>query len=414
MGIDLEVQQTPDQRPDAPPEQPAQMPVSDGLPDLRMVKWLTRVIVYPGVTLLIPLDHFVLGMGWLEAVFAHVGGYALATAAIELAFAQGERLRKRSIYPFQLALHVGEMQLFDTAMENALFAMVRLLKLQGAFLALRADSSLTLAALQGLNRTEAERYLLIGDPCVRQAISASAPVSLRRSRDLMAEVIIPAGRQVVFVPLRSTERVIGVLGLLARSSNGDVRDFELLAAIGLALGVTLENLRQKDELRELAAVDELTGVSNRRHFFDQLDREVRSAARYQAPLAVLMLDFDGLKTINDTFGHIGGDEALCALAQRLVRFSRASDLVARIGGDEFAVILPRTDAQGAQDLSHRLQRAVEDGALALDGGRQIAIAISCGAAAFPDDAQDAETLLRQADANMYSAKMARRRAVRRA
>ncbi len=413
MSVDLDTRPAPEA---VPPhrQNAADAVLADPLKEVRVLKRRVEIGVYGALVCLVPFYYFVLAFSGFQLLILYVISFLIAVTAIEGAFAQMFKLKKRSAFPVQLAVHVGGIQLFNTAMENSLAAVVRLLNLRGAFLVLRADDgSLTLSALQGLSRTEAERYLLIGDACVRHAVSASTPVCLHPDRDLLAEVIIPAGQQVVFVPLRSTERLIGVMGLLAGSSNKDVSDFQLLNIMGLALGVILENLRQKEELRELAAVDELTKVSNRRHFFDQLSREVCSAARYDTPLAVLMLDFDGLKTINDTFGHTAGDEALCALAQRLVRFSRASDLVARIGGDEFAVILPRTDAQGAQDLSHRLQRAVEDESLPFGEGQRIAIAISCGVAAFPDDAQDAETLLRRADANMYGAKMARRRPVRR-
>ena len=412
MTVDFETRPAAEAVP--PRQTSADAALADPLKEVRTLKRRVQIGVYSALVATVPIYAFILAFTGIQLLVIYIISLIIATTAIEGAFAQMLKLKKRSAYPVQLALHVGGMQMFDTAMENALGALVRLLNLQGAFLVLRADdSSLSLAALHGISRTEAERYLLVGDPCVRHAISASTPVSLDPSRDLLAEVIIPAGQQIVFVPLRSPERLMGMLGLLARSSNKDVCDFQLLAIMGLSLGVVLENLRQRDELRELAAVDELTKVSNRRHFFEQLDREVRSAARYEAPLSVLMLDFDGLKSINDTFGHTIGDDALRALAQRLVRFSRASDLVARIGGDEFAIILSRTDAQGAQDLSGRLQQAVEEQPLPLEDGQQVSIAISCGVAAFPDDAQDAETLLRRADANMYCAKIARRRPVRR-
>lgn len=413
MSVDLDTRPADEAVPPRA-QNPPDAALADPLKEVRILKRRVQIGVYAAILAFEPFYLFVLHYSVAQLLAGLAIGLFIATTAIELAFDQMFKLKKRSAYPVQLAVHVGGIQLFDTAMENALAAVVRLLNLQGAFLVLRADDgSLTLSALHGLGRTEAERYLLVGDACVRHAVSASTPVALHPNRDLLAEVIIPPGQQVVFVPLRSTERLTGMLGLLARSSNKDVCDFQLLSIMGLSLGVILENLRQKDELRELAAVDELTKVSNRRHFFEQLDREVWTAVRYEATLAVVMLDFDRLKVINDTFGHTVGDEALRALAQRLVRFSRASDLVARIGGDEFAIILPRTDVQGAQELACRLQQAVEEQSLSLPDGQQVSIAISCGVAAFPDDAQDAETLLRRADANMYSAKTARRRPVRR-
>jgi len=171
--------------------------------------------------------------------------------------------------------------------------------------------------------------------------------------------------------------------------------------------MSLESLRQRDELRTMAAIDELTRVYNRRYFFDQLDRELASARRYSVPVSVLMLDLDGLKGLNDSFGHETGDEALRTLAQRLVRYSRASDIVARVGGDEFAVILSRTDSEGAAQIARRLQSSVEDEVPVAGKGRGVRIAVSFGFASFPEDAEDAGQLLRQADGRMYAAKAAR-------
>jgi diguanylate cyclase (GGDEF)-like protein len=240
-------------------------------------------------------------------------------------------------------------------------------------------------------------------------LSSGEPVALRSSDDLLAEAIMAPGMQVVFVPVQSYRRMMGVMGLLADGSNADMRDRELMDSLGIALGVSLESLRQRDELRMLAVIDELTKVYNRRYFFDQLDREIAAASRYATPVSVLVFDLDGLKKLNDSFGHDIGDEALRSLAQRLVRYSRASDVVARLGGDEFAVILPRTDCAGAKEIAQRLQSCVESDVLATGKGRELHLAVSCGRASFPEDAVDAGMLLRNADGHMYAAKAARAR-----
>jgi diguanylate cyclase (GGDEF)-like protein len=203
--------------------------------------------------------------------------------------------------------------------------------------------------------------------------------------------------------------MMGVMALLADGSNIDLRDRELLSSLGIALGVSLENLRQRDELRTMAAIDDLTKVYNRRYFFDQLDREIAAANRYGTPVSVLVFDLDDLKKLNDSFGHSLGDEALRSLAQRLVRYSRASDVVARMGGDEFAVILPRTDSDGAAEIAGRLQSCVESDVLTAEQGRELRLAVSCGRASFPEDADDVGVLLRKADGQMYAAKAARAR-----
>jgi diguanylate cyclase (GGDEF)-like protein len=243
-------------------------------------------------------------------------------------------------------------------------------------------------------------------------MAGKQPVALRTGNDpddLLSEAIVAPGQQIVFVPVQSFQKVVGIAGLLADESNSDMRDSELLVSLGSALGVALESVRYGDELRILAAVDDLTNVYNRRYFFDQLGREMSAARRYNLPLSVLVLDLDGLKLLNDNFGHGLGDEALRTVAQRLVRFSRASDIVARLGGDEFAVILPRTDRVGAREIGHRLKTSVEGDGLATVPGREIRISVSCGWASFREDADDIDALLRQGDGRMYAAKAARSR-----
>jgi diguanylate cyclase (GGDEF)-like protein len=372
------------------------------------VKWWTRLIVYPGVALLIPLDHFLSGLTWQQAFSVHVGGFVIATIAIELAFAQVFKLRKRGVYPGAVSFQLGAMPSFDAACQGAVVVMDRLLRLRGSFLALQnGGGSLSLVALTNLSRVDVERYLRMGAAGVQRALTAKKVVALHPDSDLLAEAIMTPRQRVVFVPVQSFQRVMGIVGLVADRPTSDLRDSELLVSLGYALGVSLESLRQHDELRTLAAIDDLTNVYNRRYFFDQLDREVSAASRYSTPVSVLILDLDGLKNLNDSFGHGVGDEALRTLAQRLVRYSRASDIVARLGGDEFAVILPRTPSKGAADIARRLQASVEKEALVAVPGRELRIGVSCGLATLPDDADDVGHLIRQADGRMYAAKAAR-------
>lgn len=412
MSAEVELRGALDRAPDAP-QPPVETVVPDHLRDLRRVKWWTRMIVYPGVTLLIPLDHFLWGVTWQQALSVHLGGYAIATLAIELAFTQVFKLRKRSAYPADISLRLGTLPTFDVGCQAAVAIMDRLLGLRGSFLALHSQSGfLSLMALSSLSRVDADRYLRLSAACVQQALSTKQVVVPCPDDEFPSEMIMPLGQQVVFVPVQSFRGVMGVLGLLADKSNSDLRDAELLTSLGYAVGASLQSLRQRDELRTMAAVDELTRVYNRRHFFDQLDRELAAARRYSVPVSVLILDLDGLKQLNDSFGHEAGDEALRTLAQRLMRYSRASDIVARLGGDEFAVILSRTDSEGAAQIARRLQESVEDEVPVAGRHRRLRIAVSFGFASFPEDAEDAGQLIRQADGRMYAAKAARRGSAR--
>jgi len=392
---------------DAAPSGDVAVAAVDFLKDVWRVKRLTQIGVYAAILAALPFDYLALGLSSGQLLVVLAIGAVIATIAIEGAFAEMFRLRKRTAYPGAVALQLGALPTFDAACQAMEAIIERLLHPRGSFLTLQNEGGFfSLVALSNMSRLDADRYLRLGAGCIQQALSSREPVGLRPNNDLLAGVLPPHG-QIVFVPVQSFQRVIGVLGLLADDSNADLRDRELLVSLGTALGVSLESLRQRDDLRMLAAIDELTKVYNRHHFFDQLDREIAVAQRYSVPVSVLIFDLDGLKKLNDSFGHGLGDEALRILAQRLVRFSRASDVVARLGGDEFAVILPRTDRAGAAGMARRLQSSVEHEPLSAVPGREMRLAVSCGLASFPEDASDSSALIRHADGQMYAAKAAR-------
>ena len=393
---------------DAAPSGDVAVAAADFLKDVRRVRRLTRLGVYSGIFAALPIYYLALGFSAAQLLAVLVIGLLIATTAIEGAFAEVSRLRKRSAYPGAVALQLGALPTFDAACQAMVAIMGKLLHLKASFLTLQNDGGFfSLVALSNLSRVDADRCLRLGAGCIQKAIASRQPIGLRPNTDLLAEALTAPHRQVVFVPVQSFRRVMGVLGLIGDDANADLRDRELLASLGTALGVSLESLRQRDDLRMLAAIDELTKVYNRHYFFDQLDREIAAARRYWVPVSVLVFDLDGLKKLNDSFGHGVGDEALRTLAQRLVRFSRASDVVARLGGDEFAVILPRTDRAGAAEMARRLQGSVENEPLTAVPGRELRLAVSCGLASFPEDASDSGTLMRHADGHMYAAKAAR-------
>jgi diguanylate cyclase (GGDEF)-like protein len=165
-----------------------------------------------------------------------------------------------------------------------------------------------------------------------------------------------------------------------------------------------------NDLRRLANIDALTGILNRRSFVERAEVEIMRARRAGKPLCVLMLDIDHFKQINDTYGHAGGDTALRALAQTLRGAIRPSDLLGRLGGEEFAVLLPDTAPEAALVLAERL-RAVVDQSLVNFGGLAIRQTVSIGCAAGLDGEAGLDALLRDADHALYAAKAAGRNRV---
>ncbi len=169
--------------------------------------------------------------------------------------------------------------------------------------------------------------------------------------------------------------------------------------------------RYARELMRLASTDGLTGTLNRHSFLERGAAELGRAQRRQSPLAVLMLDADHFKRINDTYGHAGGDAALRGLALAVIRAARASDLVGRLGGEEFALLLPDTTEAAALAFAQRLRADVEGLAIP-HGDRTIRMTVSIGIAGRRgDDNSDLASLLREADEALYDAKAAGRNRV---
>jgi diguanylate cyclase (GGDEF)-like protein len=195
---------------------------------------------------------------------------------------------------------------------------------------------------------------------------------------------------------------VGALGYIT-----DPTDLDLLRARARTL---LEFKNYLDSCEEAAFTDHLTGLANRRRFERQLEREVARAARYDHAFCVLLIDIDNFKEVNDTYGHDAGDEALRRVGNAVQAGTRGIDTGARIGGDEFAVILPETDLEHGLEVAERLRAAVAS--MEVDGAGPISA--SFGVAEFPSCAATGEELKAAADAALYGAKRGGRDRVGRA
>lgn len=164
-------------------------------------------------------------------------------------------------------------------------------------------------------------------------------------------------------------------------------------------------------LEKSSQTDPLTGVANRRHFDNQLKSETTRSARSSVECALILLDIDHFKRINDTFGHPTGDRVICALADLCVNQSREIDLVARLGGEEFAVILPDTNITDAKNLAERIRKHVEDISVTGDAGEIVKWTISLGVSSLPESRSSRytteivmEMFIKKADNALYEAK----------
>lgn len=182
------------------------------------------------------------------------------------------------------------------------------------------------------------------------------------------------------------------------SEQGDLESYEVIAE-----DVTKQR-ELEDRLRRLAASDSLTGLANYRHLVDVLDSEIRRSKRTNRGFAMLFFDVDGLKQINDTYGHLIGSQALCRLADVLCSWSRDIDTPARFGGDEFALVLPETSEESANLVARRICEGIAN------DGRGPKVAVSFGLAIYPSNGNSIESLLSEADSSLYSMKRERKSA----
>ena len=165
------------------------------------------------------------------------------------------------------------------------------------------------------------------------------------------------------------------------------------------MGLAIASAAARAELTRLAETDPLTGLANRRAFEARLEAEIRHARTTGAPLSVVVLDLDHFKEVNDRHGHEEGDRTLRTLAARMRSSTRASDVIARIGGEEFAWLLPGTAVEGARALADRLRRIIAAEPFGVAGTRTIS-----GGVAELGPGGDGAGLLRAADARLYAAK----------
>jgi diguanylate cyclase (GGDEF)-like protein len=256
----------------------------------------------------------------------------------------------------------------------------------------------------------AEMAVFITDAKHVASLPPGAPAAAAPLKTLFAEARAPLLDQlnaIVTIHQRESERVLAELKFM---------QFIILLAVMATLtaeaAVIFRPMIRRievftGEIVRLATIDPLTGLANRRGFFDAAAAELDRARRYGRKLTLMMLDADHFKRINDAYGHAGGDEALRHLAEILASTLRASDLAGRLGGEEFAVLLPETDCDGARQLAQRLRMSIATAPL-LIGGTLVTLTVSVGVAAVPVDelagSAAIEQALRDADEAMYRAK----------
>jgi diguanylate cyclase (GGDEF)-like protein len=285
----------------------------------------------------------------------------------------------------------------DEVLSRVLEAAGQATDADGALVWIGNASGPPLVATLGLTQDEAERQAIAGPPNGRRARAIG--MTYRYAADELSQNgdLIRSG---LAVPMGERDDDEGFLAVFSRSEQefGDEAVDELEQLVQRA-APAIENAQRFREARQLADLDALTGLHNRRYFHETLAREVARAHRYSRSLALIVFDLDDFKAINDRIGHLAGDGVLADAAARVRDVVRSADIACRVGGDEFAVILPESAIADADQLYRRIQQSVSSQPLGAAGR----LLFSAGVAELkPDD--DAVSFFQRADEALYRAK----------
>lgn len=277
--------------------------------------------------------------------------------------------------------------------------------------------------LYGVSRTLDDPGLPLGEAL--QRVVDLIPPALRRFPSAGARLYCPGicradavatanfreGAMALRAEIMVQNRAVGhvevvCLGEASAEADGPFLPSErkLIEELGRRIGLALERVRLQDELRRLATTDSLTGANNRRHFLEEAERELQRGRRYGRPVSLLMLDIDHFKRINDDHGHAMGDEVLKAIVGRIQRLLREQDILGRLGGEEFAVVLPEAALVEARQAAERLREEIGRGGISLPGGGDLRVTCSIGVAECASPNETLEEGLNRADAALYRAK----------
>jgi diguanylate cyclase (GGDEF)-like protein len=288
----------------------------------------------------------------------------------------------------------------DQVLERAVGAAVELAEADAGLL--RLDTSpdgRPAVAVVGLSPDEAERHwVVVGPPDGRLARAVTLEYRYKAEEGEADEPVFRAG---LAVPIVLDDLVLGHVAVFTRRhENGFAEEaIDELEALAQRAAPAIENALRFREARQLADLDALTGLHNRRYFHETLDREVSRAHRYGRKLSLIVLDLDEFKAVNDRIGHLAGDSVLAEAAERMRSVVRSADVPCRVGGDEFAVILPESTLHDAEQLCRRIQHAVVVNPLGQGG----TLYISAGVGELAPD-EDARAFFQRADDALYRAK----------
>jgi len=242
-------------------------------------------------------------------------------------------------------------------------------------------------------RSELPTVVAAGDDLEGEALATHEPRVTQTPRPMLS------------VPILREHHLLGLVTAVDPEDGAfSDDDVEALSALAIQAGVAIENARLHRVVERQAVTDALTGLANRRQFYEVLGREYERAQRFGQPVSLILLDIDDFKLINDSRGHLAGDAVLHSVAATLAEVIREIDLAARYGGEEFAVLLPQTGPEGAANLAERLRSEIAARSIRFGTDEITGVTASFGVAAGPVNEQTQIDLIASADAALYQAK----------
>lgn len=346
------------------------------------------------------------------ALFAVVLFYVrIKTRENLLASERKERQLSESLRAIAKALN-SSLDLADV-LEQILSGLSQIIPYDGALVLLKhGDDFRIMAALGRRKEDPAKRQIKAQENSILAEIARTPQTRLfdnvasdERFQELQA-VLEEEMTAWIIVPLVSKEEMHGML-VIGNKSAGSYQDYHILIADTFAeqAATAMENARLFGKVKRLSLTDGLTGLLNRRHFFELAQREFQRAKRYGSGLGLLMVDLDNFKQYNDTYGHLCGDEILKMVASRLKQSLRTTDILGRYGGEEFSIVVHEARSEEIEALAQRLLESVSESAIVTRECKvPLNITISVGVALLAGDDPTLESLIERADNALYRAK----------
>ncbi len=209
----------------------------------------------------------------------------------------------------------------------------------------------------------------------------------------------------ISIPILYHNRVLGLVALYSNTHEPPTNyEEEILFDLASQAGVAIENARLFSEIRNLAILDGLTGIYNRKHFFELAEREFQRAKLHQYSLSIIMIDIDRFKNINDQYGHLLGDKVLKLIVKKLKETIRKTDILGRYGGEEFVIALPQTNKEKAYKIAEKLRHTIETSKLITKKHGILSLTISLGVASISEETKEIGEIVGEADKALYEAK----------